>query len=709
MGTPRLHEQQWWQQCRFGLFLHANLATVPAWAPVGQYADWYRAHLGESCDTLLHPSPMVETIAHHRDRWDHVASYDEFADFLTFHDFDADAWAELAVAAGMSYTVMMAKHHDGLCWWDAPGTERTVVGVGPKRNVLGEYAAAAARAGLPFGTSYSLLDWGDPRYPTPAYVDEAVHPQVLDLVERYGSQMLWGDGHWGGGEGRWRSDDLMAAATAIDPTLVVNSRWWWDGPTVRTFEYLMPDDIVDAPWELRRGLGGSMGHNRAEPLDSLLRPAALIALLTEVLAKGGHLLLSIGADAAGRIPPERAGIVGDAGRWVGAHRDLVDRSLPWTTWGDNGCRYLLLDGDLHAVDLTGKARFGALARDAGRVTAVTLSGSTQSLEFEQDAAELRVRRGGAGWTPGALGIEVYRIELEPLPPPPIELFPTETVATVELAGALAGARRGQIVQLGDATYVGGGHVPDGVTVRGLGPDRTILEGFDTHAVSLGAGARLEHCAVRGGGVRIVWLPKIAVVLSGNGANLLGCTIDGHVEIGAADCRVTSCSGTGVVAADVDHVTVARSTFRGANWDCAIDITGGSGHLIESCDVADVLEAVRLTRTTGATVRGNRIRARWWGVRAVDSEGTLVVANAMSAVTRAVDIDGGTLAEVTGNAVADGDSGCVVQRGASATTVAGNRWERTRIGLLAWDSAPVKHHDNAAVDLAEPDRTITIGP
>src|SRR4029078_9418839 len=99
----------------------------------------------EVCDTLLHPSPMVETIAHHRDRWAHVEHYDDFVEFLTFEHFDPDEWAEIARDAGMSYSVMVAKHHDGLCWWDAPNTERTVVAAGPRRHVLGESRAPRER------------------------------------------------------------------------------------------------------------------------------------------------------------------------------------------------------------------------------------------------------------------------------------------------------------------------------------------------------------------------------------------------------------------------------------------------------------------------------------------------------------------------------------------------------------------------------------
>jgi hypothetical protein len=132
MGAPRSRDHQWWDQRRFGLLVHTSTAAVPAWAPIGQYAEWYRAHLdGTAKDVLLHPSPMVETIAHHHDRWAHVERFDDFTELLTFDAFDADEWAQLAVDAGMSYTVMVAKHHDGLCWWDAPRTDHTVVAAGP--------------------------------------------------------------------------------------------------------------------------------------------------------------------------------------------------------------------------------------------------------------------------------------------------------------------------------------------------------------------------------------------------------------------------------------------------------------------------------------------------------------------------------------------------------------------------------------------------
>ena len=62
-----------------------------------------------------------------------------------------------------------------------------------------------------------------------------------------------------------------------------------------------------------------------------------------------------------------------------------------------------------------------------------------------------------------------------------------------------------------------------------------------------------------------------------------------------------------------------------------------------------------------------------------------------------------------NAVFDGDSGCVVQAGAADAHVSGNRWERCRIGLLAWNSAVAEEHDNAVIDLADPDGAKVVGP
>ncbi len=721
MGMPR-----WWDERRFGLFVHCNLATVPAWSPIGEYADWYRSHLGDDvADVLLHPRPMVEVLAHHRERWGHVESYDDFLELLRFEQFDAESWAQLAADAGAGYTVFVAKHHDGWNWWDAPGTDRTVLAGGPRRNVLAEYAAACERHGMVFGTYYSLLDWGDPRYPTDSYVDEVLHPHVIDLVERYGSSVLWGDGHWGHGPDHWRTRELLERVRSIDPDVVVNDRWWaadddvptGSPPIVRTFEYDAPDGIVDGPWELCRGIGASFCHNRAERAEHHMDAAAIVGLLTEVVAKGGHLLLNVGPDASGVIPELQARPLREAGGWIRRFDRLLSASQPWRVWGDEHVRYLDVDGVLHAVDLDGRGRFAAVGADECRVESVELLGAHgaagSSIGFRQDEEGLRLdvhrsaleRREHRGEVEA---IDVYRISYADLDRP-VELFEPTPRQPIDLGPFMRGVSSGDIVQLGDGAYTGPITVPAGVIVRGLGAARTVIDGGGSTAVTLGRGARLEHLGVVGGPHRHAWFPTATVEVDGPTATVIGCRVDGHVVVRADDVLIRATTAAGVVADGGDRVSVSRCELTGMRWDVGVHLIGGGGHEVDSCEIHDHLCAIRATDTTGTVVRGNDITARWWGVHLERTEDAHVHANFVNHTMRGVDIDGGSQAVIDGNAVCDGDSGCIVEWGASDCEVSGNRWERCRIGLLAWETTGLHERANQAIDLHEPDAASTHGP
>jgi alpha-L-fucosidase len=144
------------------------------------------------------------------------------------------------------------------------------------------------------------------------------------------------------------------------------------------------------------------------------------------------------------------------------------------------------------------------------------------------------------------------------------------------------------------------------------------------------------------------------------------------------------------------------------WDVGVHLTGGADHEIDTCTITDHLCAIRLTDTIGSVVRGCSITARWWGVHLERTQGAHVHGNLVTSTMRAVDVDGGTEALIDGNAVSDGDSGCVLERGASGCQVSGNHWERCRIGLLAWDVTGLHQQDNHAIDLHEPEHASVIG-
>jgi alpha-L-fucosidase len=728
MGMPH-----WWARRRFGLFVHANLATVPAWSPIGQYSDWYWAHLGDDLpDKLLHDDPLVEVLAHHRDRWGHIERFDDFLPLLTFDRFDAEEWARLAVDAGAGYTVLVAKHHDGWCWWDAPHTERSFVRGGPGRDVLREYAAACERNDVVFGTYYSLLDWGDPRYPGPAYVTDVLHAHVTDLVERFGSRVLWGDGHWGHGPDHWRSAALLRRLRDADPELVVNDRWWLTDrdlpaggpPVVRTFEYAAPPDILREPWELCRGIGHSFCHNRAERAEHHMTAAEIVALYTEVLAKGGHLLLNVGPAADGTIPELQARPLRAAGRWITGPGAVVAAAEPWRVWGDEPVRYLVVDDVLHAVDLDGRGHFPALVPRRhqvdlverlapvpgdGRPRASTPGTHREPVAFRQDTDGLWIeparRRPPAD---DVAGIPVYRLRVADAERP-IELFETPSTEPQPLGPIVEGAGAGDIVQLGEGVYTGPARVPAHVVLRGLGPGRTTVVADDGPALRLAAGARAEHLAVGSGQPRVLWFTAPAVELDGVAAAVLGCTVDGHVVVRADDAVIRATRAAGVVVGGADRVCVSHCELRGNRWDVGIRLDGGEEHVVDSCEIVDHLCAVRAVGTSGSEVHANDVTARWCGVQLRQTERAHVHANRFRRTMRAIHVVGGTLAVIDGNAVLDGDSGCVLEAGAAACRISGNHWERCRIGLLAWEAGELRLDDNHGVDLHEPEHAEIIGP
>ena len=310
------------------MFVHANLATVPAFAPVHEYADWYWSHLEPKADVVLHPtSPLPEVMAWHAEHWPGVA-FDDFAPMLTFERFDADEYGELARDAGMRYIVPVTKHHDGFCFWDSALTDRTSTRVGPQRDVIAELAAAVGTRGHAFGLYYSLLDWSHAAYPdADAYVDAYMRPQIRELVERFAPTLLWGDGHWGHPPFHWRSDEIVGeyydAMAKLGLEGVVNDRFWASHSDFMVYEYDVPERPPDRPWELCRGLSYSFCVNQAEEPDDFLDGRQVVAMLVETVAKGGHLLLNVGPAPTGRCPRSSRARYATRGAWVHAHADVV--------------------------------------------------------------------------------------------------------------------------------------------------------------------------------------------------------------------------------------------------------------------------------------------------------------------------------------------------------------------------------------------------
>jgi alpha-L-fucosidase len=79
--------------------------------------------------------------------------YKNFISEFRAEHFDADAWVDLFAQAGARYVVPVAEHCDGFAMYDSGMSEWTAAKMGPKRDVVGDLAAATRKRGLHFGVS----------------------------------------------------------------------------------------------------------------------------------------------------------------------------------------------------------------------------------------------------------------------------------------------------------------------------------------------------------------------------------------------------------------------------------------------------------------------------------------------------------------------------------------------------------------------------
>jgi len=333
----------WFQQAKFGIFVHWGVYSVPAWRPLSDklyasYAEWYYARVigdQERGGDAFHKANYGENF-----------EYRNFAPQFRAELFNPDAWAELFKRAGARYVVLTSKHHDGFCLWPtkSPFKKEWNSGtIGPKRDLVGELTQAVRSKGLKMGLYYSIVEWeSNPTVRTPSrywlaqnlikkygiplnrYVYDHLLPQLKELVENYQPALLFADGgEWDESAEYWQTKEFLAWLYNQAPNcdeVVVNDRWCKGMPGQHgdyfSSEYQDAKVEQGHPWEESRGVGGSYGFNRAENLDDYRTSDDLIRELIKVVSGGGNFLLNVGPTADGRIPVIQQQRLADIGVWL---------------------------------------------------------------------------------------------------------------------------------------------------------------------------------------------------------------------------------------------------------------------------------------------------------------------------------------------------------------------------------------------------------
>ncbi len=423
---------EWVKDAKFGIFIHWGVYSVP-----GYGSEWYpRLMYDSSTDVFKHHVKKYGT----QDKF----GYKDLIPMFKAEKFSAEQWVDLFKKAGAKYVVPVAEHHDGFAMYKTALSRWNAYEMGPKRDVVGEIAAATKKAGLVFGlSSHRIEHWFffnhgkrfnsdvlDPRYNDlygPAHEEnETPSPEFManwlmrniELVEKYQPQLFWFD--W------WIEQPAMEPYRKSFASYYYNKGIEWNKGVVINYKNVsFPEKaamldiergkltgIREPAWQTDDALGyKSWGYIDN---DNFKSAKYIINNLIDIVSKNGNLLLNIGPRPDGTIPQEEQDILLEVGNWLSINGEAIYGTRPWKTYGEgptqvaggsfsdakdkpftaDDIRYTTKGGDLFAISLDNPSKpllIKTLSTSAGTISAVEMLGIKEKISWKQDKNGLEIK------------------------------------------------------------------------------------------------------------------------------------------------------------------------------------------------------------------------------------------------------------------------------------------------------------------------------
>ena len=210
-SAKNLEARRWFQDARFGLFIHWGVYSV----------------LGDG-EWVMNTRKL------------RVAEYERLPPQFNPSGFNAAEWVALAKAAGMKYITITSKHHDGFAMFDSKVSDWDIVERTPyKRDVLKQLAEECRKQGIKLFFYYSQLDWHHPDYfprgrtgrdaDRPEHGDfdkylDYMNAQLTELLTNYGPVAgIWFDGWWDRKDADWRLDRTYGLIHRLQPAALIGN------------------------------------------------------------------------------------------------------------------------------------------------------------------------------------------------------------------------------------------------------------------------------------------------------------------------------------------------------------------------------------------------------------------------------------------------------------------------------------------------------
>ncbi|HZR38552.1 MAG TPA: alpha-L-fucosidase [Ktedonobacteraceae bacterium] len=427
----------WYEDAKFGIFIHWGVYSVPAfdneWYPRNMYVQGSKA------------------FRHHQETYGPQSQfgYKDFILLFTAEKFDADHWANLFRKAGAQFVVPVAEHHDGFAMYDCSFSEWNAAKMGPKRDIIGELAAATRRQWLVFGlSSHRAEHWWffngglafdsdvqDAHYaglygpaqseampPNEEFLDDWL-ARTCELVDKYQPQLVWFD--W------WIEQPIFRPYLQRFASYYYNrGAQWQRGVAINYKHQAFPEeaavfdvergqlaDLRPRFWQTDTAVSkNSWGYIQNQDYKSV---DAIVDDLVDIVSKNGALLLNIGPRPDGTIPEQEEEILLGIGRWLVTNGEAIYGTRPWKIFGEGptqvvggsfndtkraaftgqDIRFTTRGEKLYAITLAwpdnGKVTIKSLATDSGlfqrSIEKVELLGYAEALHWTRDTNGLTIQ------------------------------------------------------------------------------------------------------------------------------------------------------------------------------------------------------------------------------------------------------------------------------------------------------------------------------
>lgn len=389
--NPYEKDMAWWQDARFGMFIHWGISSL-----MGQEISWTREGYG-------------------------AARYDSLALRFNPTGFDADQWIDVAEKAGMKYMILTTKHHDGYCLWDTKTTDHCITKSPYGKDVCGQLAEAAHRRGMKIGWYFSCRDWYDPDCSSDTRNDvfvEKMKQQLTELLTHYGKiDILWFDSE--GSASPTEPRGLFELARSLQPGIIVNNRHCVFAPDEShslvndMAMYATPEQFVGAysknvPWETN----STTASSRQWSIRYGDVPRPVDDMIWEIMgapAGNGNFLMNVGPDSLGVIPQAYAESLEKIGNWIRQHDGILygTHAGPWkpakqyfSTARGKSAYLLLKKGENITLPYRQSLSFHNIKADDGSDVAFDIHGDSITLTLPealigQRNVALRIEAGSA--------------------------------------------------------------------------------------------------------------------------------------------------------------------------------------------------------------------------------------------------------------------------------------------------------------------------